>query len=161
MDDKGAVRFQLDHAVGLIDIRDPRFLHDDGDATTDAPIPVGGFGAIPGNQFATLLEDGLEGATGSVGHRSRHLALADGTQHLEDVPFVHPVVLHHVELIDPQFLGKFRNGHGQREVALGRAVTLIGAGRADVAVVGVDGKAHVVARIERQGERRAVAWHRQ
>ncbi len=74
---------------------------------------------------------------------------------------MHPVVLHHVELIDAEFLGKFRNGHGQREVALGCAVTLIGAGRADVAVVGVDGKAHVLARIERQRERRAVARHRQ
>lgn len=101
-------------------------MHDDGDATTDAPIPVSGFGAIQAIS-SRLRQDGFKRTTGGVGHRSRHLALADGTQHLEDVPFVHPVVLHHVELIDPQFLGKFRNSHGQREVALGRAVTLIGA----------------------------------
>ena len=40
MNDKGAIRFQFDHAVSLIDIRDTRFLHDNGDAATDVPVTI-------------------------------------------------------------------------------------------------------------------------
>ena len=60
------------------------------------------------------------GAAGGVGHRSRHLALADGPQHLEDVPLMDPVVLHHVELVNPQFLSQFGDGHGQCAAAVPR-----------------------------------------
>ncbi|MNP26785.1 hypothetical protein D3C76_1196590 [compost metagenome] len=43
MDDKGAVRLQLDHAVGLIDIRNTGFLHDNGDTAANLPVSLTDF----------------------------------------------------------------------------------------------------------------------
>lgn len=40
MNDKGVVRFQFDYVVSLIDIRDIRFLYDNGDVAIDVLVII-------------------------------------------------------------------------------------------------------------------------